>query len=192
MAGWLSPGFPQRGLFTGLETIAPLDTQLTGGATPQSASSTLMQLSTALKWLNAAGDKTTVAGTRYYGSYVLGSNALLTGIGVLVGGTGGSDNWIFELHDSTGALVATTATAGTTAGTANIWQRIAFTATYQAVAGTYYLALQSNGNTAKPAVYTSPGLPIVSGSATGTFGTGAAITPPTTYTASLAPVALVY
>lgn len=192
MSGWLSPGMPQRGLFTGSETIAPFDTQASGGANPQSASSTLVQLSAALNWLNATADKTTVSGTRYYGSYVLGSSVLLTGIGVLVGGTGGTDNWIFELHDSTGALVATTTTSGTTAGTANTWQRIAFTATYQAAAGTYYIAVQSNGTTAKPAVYSSPGLPIVSGSATGTFGTGAAITPPTTYTASLAPMALVY
>lgn len=192
MSGWLSPGFPQRGLFTGSETIAPIDTQTAGGAVPQSASSTLVQLSAALKWLNAVADKTTVAGSRYYGSYVLGSNALLTGIQVLVGGTGGTDLWIFELHDSTGALVATTTTSGTTAGTANTWQRIAFTAAYQAVPGTYYLAVQSNGTTAKPAVYSSPGLPIVSGSATGTFATGAAITPPTTYTASLAPMAMVY
>lgn len=192
MSGWLSPGMPQRGLFTGSETIAPIDTQLAGGASPQSASSTLMQLSIAEKWLNASGDKTTVAGTRYYGSYVLGSNVLLTGINVLVGSTGGTDSWIVELHDSTGALVATSTTSGTTAGTANIWQRIAFTATYQASPGTYYIAVQSNGTTAKLAVLTSPGLPIVSGSATGTFGTGAAITPPTTYTASLAPVAIVY
>ncbi|MEN6536066.1 MAG: hypothetical protein ABFD89_20565 [Bryobacteraceae bacterium] len=192
MSGWLSPGFPPIGVFTGAETIAPVDTQASGGVAPQSASSTLMQLATAFKWLNASADKTTVAGTRYYGSYAIGSPTLLTGIEVLVGGTGGTDNWIFELHDSTGALVATTATAGTTAGTANTWQRIAFTSTYQAAAGTYYIAVQSNGTTAKPAVFSSPGLPIVSGSASGTFGTGAAITPPTTYTASLAPVALVY
>jgi len=192
MSGWLSPGFPQRSVFTGAETIAPIDTQQTGGSAPQSASSTLMQLGVAYKWLTASADKTTVAGTRYYGSYVIGSPTLLTGIEVLVGGTGGTDNWIFELHDSTGALVATTTTSGTTAGTANTWQRIAFTATYQAAAGTYYIAVQSNGTTAKPAVFSSPGLPIVSGSAAGTFGTGAAITPPTTYTASLAPVAMVY
>lgn len=192
MAGWLSPGFPQLSVFTGSETIAPIDTQLSGGAAPQSASSTLMQLATAFKWLNASADKTTVAGTRYYGSITLGNDALLTGIEALVGGTGGTDLWIFELHDSAGALVATTAIAGTTAGTANTWQRIAFTAPYEAVAGEYFIAVQSNGTTAKPAVYSSPGLPIFSGSAAGTFGTGAAITPPTTYTASLAPVAQVY
>lgn len=192
MSGWLSPGFPQLSVFTGAETIAPVDTQLSGGAAPQSASSTLMQLATALKYLAASADKTTVAGTRYYGSYVVGSPTLLTGIEVLVGGTGGSDNWLVELHDSTGALVATSNTAGATAGTANTWQRFAFTAPYEAQPGTYYLAVQSNGTTAKPAVYSSAGLPITSGSASGTFGTGAAITPPTTYTASLAPVAQLY
>lgn len=191
MSGLYNNGLPQRGLFSGSELVN-MDTQGSQGVAPQSAMSTLVQVSAALNWLNATADKTTVAGSRYYGSFVLGSSVLLTGIGVLVGGTGGTDLWIFELHDSTGALVATTTTSGTTAGTANTWQRIAFTSTYQAAAGTYYIAVQSNGNTAKPAVYSSPGLPITSGSATGTFATGAAITPPTTYTASLAPMALVY
>lgn len=191
MAGWLTQGFPQLSVFTGSEQL-PLDTELSSGAAPQSAMSSLMQLAAALKWMAASTDQTTVAGTRYYSSITLGSDATLTGIAALVGGTGGTDNWIFELHDADGALVATTATAGTTAGTANTWQRIAFTAAYEAAAGDYFIAVQSNGTTAKPAVYSSAGLPIFTGSATGTFGTGAAITPPTTYTASRGPVALVY
>jgi len=187
----LYPGFTQLSVFTGVEELL-VDTELASGANPQSSISSLMQLAAALKWMAASTDQTTVAGTRYYSSITLGNDATLTGIAALVGGTGGTDNWIFELHDSTGALVATTATAGTTAGTANTWQRIAFTAAYEASAGNYFIAVQSNGTTAKPAVYSSPGLPIFTGSATGTFGTGAAITPPPTYTASRGPVALVY
>lgn len=191
MSGWLTPGLGQLSVFTGSEQFN-LDTELSSGAAPQTSMTTTFELATNNKWMAASGDKTTVAGTRYYRSIVLGNAALLTGIEVLVGGTGGTDSWIFELHNSSGALVATTTTSGTTAGTANTWQRIAFTATYQAAAGTYYIAVQSNGTTAKPAVYTSSGLPITTGSATGTFGTGAAITPPTTYTASLGPVSKVY
>jgi hypothetical protein len=88
--------------------------------------------------------------------------------------------------------VATSTTSGTTAGTANNWQQIAFTATYTAVPGTYYIAVQSNGTTAKFAVLDSPVSSLTTGSATGTFGTGAAITPPTTYTVNLGPMALPY
>ncbi len=194
MSGILTNGLPQNAPFTGLEQLN-LDTQLAQGASPQSTMSNLMQLATANRWLTASADLTPTAGSRYYGSYNIGAPCLLTGIAVLIGGTGGTDSWIAELHGPTGLLLATSATAGTTAGTANTWQRLAFTTPFEineGQAGTYYIALQSNGNTAKPAVYTSAGLPIVSGSAAGVFGTGAAITPPTTYTASLAPVAQPY
>lgn len=191
MSGVYNNGLPQNSIFTGSEVLN-LDTQLTQGQPPQSTMSSLVQLAAALKFLNNAQDKTMVAGTRYYTSYVLGTAALLTGIEVLVGSTGGTDLWTFELHDSTGALVATSLATGTTAGTANLFQRLAFTAQYQAAAGTYFLVAQSNGTTAKIATYASPGLPLLTGSATGTLGTGAAITPPTTYTANLGPIALVY
>ena len=194
MSGILTNGLPQNAPFTGREQFN-LDTQLAQGASPQSTMSNLMQLATATRWMTASADLTTVAGTRYYGSYNIGAPCLLTGIAVLIGGTGATDNWIVELHGPTGLLLATSATAGTLAGTANTWQRIAFTAPFEineGQAGTYYLVLQSNGTSAKPAVYTSAGLPIVSGSAVGVFGTGAAITPPTTYTGSLAPVAQPY
>lgn len=191
MAGWLTPGFPQLSVFTGSEQF-PLDTEITAGSPPQSAMTTLMALAAALKWANSAQDKTTVAGSRYYVGITLGSPQTLTGIQSMVGSTGGTDLWIFELHNSLGVLVATTTTDGTTAGTANLFQRIAFTAAYAAAAGNYFIAVQSNGTTAKVSTYASPGLPLVTGSATGVFGTGAAITPPTTYTANLGPIAQVY
>ena len=191
MAGWLTPGFPQLSIFTGSEQFN-LDTELSSGANPQSAMSTTVQLAAAFKWLNATADKTTVAGTRYYSSITLGTNVTLTGIQVLVGGTGGTDSWIAELFNAAGALVATSTTSGTTAGTANIWQRLAFTSPYDAPAGDYFISIQSNGTSAKPAVYSSPGLPIFTGSAAGTFALAASITPPTTYTASTGPMASVY
>lgn len=191
MSGLYSNGVPQASILTGAELL-PCDTELLNGANPQSASVSLFQLCTAMSYLVNNVDKTTVAGTRYYGSVSVGFAATFTGVQVRVGSVGGTDLWIAELHDSTGALVATSTTSGTTAGTASTWQRLAFTAAYTAQPGTYYIALQSNGTTAKASVYASAGLPITSGSATGTFGTGASITPPTTYTASLAPVAQLY
>lgn len=191
MSGLINNGLPQLSIFTGSE-LANLDTQLTQGISPQSAMTSLIALSVAVRALSQPASKTMVAGTRYYVNAPIGSPTLITGVSVLVGGTGGTDLWIVELHDSTGAIVATSALAGTTAGTANTFQRIAFTAPYQAAAGTYYVVLQSNGTTATFGAYSSAGLPLVTGSAAGTFGTSAAITPPTTYTANLGPIAMLY
>ena len=193
MPGWLTDGVPQLTLTSGAEQISA-DTEQSSGSYPQTGSLSLQQLALLVSFYGNDLDKTMVAGSRYYSSIVIGNPALLTGVSMKVGGTGGTDSWIFELHSPTGALLATTATAGTTAGTANTWQQIAFTATYNlTVPGTYWLALQSNGNTAKFASINAPtSSGVLTGSATGTFGTGASITPPTTYTANLGPKALVY
>lgn len=191
MSGLINNGLPQLSKFTGSELVN-LDTLLASGISPQSAMTSLIALSVAVRALSQPASKTMVAQTRYYVNTSIGSPSLITGVSVLVGGTGGTDLWIVELHDSTGAIVATSALAGTTAGTANTFQRIAFTAAYQAAVGTYYVVLQSNGTTATFGAYSSAGLPLVTGSAAGTFGTSAAITPPTTYTANLGPIAMLY
>lgn len=191
MAGLLTPGLPQLAQPTGAE-LTYVDTNLASGAAPQDAMTSLQELAIMLRQFNASIDKTTVNGTRYYRSILIGSQKTLTGISVLVGGTGGTDNWIVELHDVNGNLVATSSLSGTLAGTANNWQQIAFTAAYTAPGGTYYVAVQSNGTTAKFAVLDTPVSPLTTGSATGTFGTSASITPPTTYTANLGPMALPY
>jgi hypothetical protein len=195
MAGYYTNGLVTLNTPTGSEQV-PLDTQLTGGANPQEAQFNLFQLAQAVSLLGNGLDKTMVAGSRYYTAYSITTPQTFTGARVRVGGTGGTDNWILELHGPTGLLLATTATAGTTAGTANTWQQIAFTTTYTVtVPGTYWVAIQSNGTTAKfdsiNAIATLTGVPFT-GSATGTFGTGASITPPTTYTANLGPKIWLY
>ena len=191
MPGLITNGLPQLAQPSGAET-AYVDTNTAAGAAPQDAMSSLQELAIMLRQFGSSIDKTTVNGTRYYRSIVIGSQKTLTGISVLVGGTGGTDNWIVELHDSLGNLVATSALAGTTAGTANNWQQIAFTAPVTVAPGNYFVAVQSNGTTAKFAVLDSPVSNLTTGSATGTFGTSAAITPPTTYTVNLGPMALPY
>ena len=153
MAGWLTNSVPNLNSYTGAELL-PVDTQLPNGSNPQDASISLFQLTNAISFLGNSLSKTMVAGTRYYTSYQVGNAQTFTGASVLVGGTGGTDNWILELHGPTGLLLATTATAGTTAGTANTWQQIAFTATYNlTVPGTYYVALQSNGTTPRISIF---------------------------------------
>src|SRR6185312_10608974 len=131
MAGLITNGLPQLAQPTGAET-AYVDTNTAAGAAPQDVMSSLAELAIMLRQFGSSIDKSTVAGSRYYRSIVIGSQKTFTGISVLVGGTGGTDNWIVELHDSAGNLLATSTTSGTTAGTANNWQQIAFTAVYTA------------------------------------------------------------
>ncbi len=192
MAGWTTNGVGNLAQITGAEQTS-YDTELASGTNPQTVSITAQYLANAFLYYGQVKDKTMVSGTRYYSSISIGIPGILTGIQALVGTTGGTDSWIFELHSPTGVLLATTATAGTTAGTLSTWQRIAFTATYNlTVPGTYWIAVQSNGNTAKLATLNSDANSTLTGSATGSFGTGASITPPTTYTANLGPMAMVY
>lgn len=209
MAGWLTNGLDNIVALTGNE-LFPFDVSATGGASPQSASATSALLATAFDFYRQATSKTMVAGSRYFiGPYTIagavGGNDVviqtqpvtLNGVNVKVGGTGGTDLWIAELHDSTGKLLATSNTAGVTAGTANNWMQLPFysgaaNTPYSVVPGTYYIAIQSNGTTATLACYSAPTYPLNTGSATGVFGTGASLTPPTTYTATLGPLVFLY
>lgn len=202
MPGFLTNAVSRIVGFTGKETI-PVDTNLPAGQNPETGSLSLTQLAVMLNFLsqNLAAGKTMVAGTRYFGSFTIGFPTLITGLQVLVGGTGGTDKWTLELFNSAGVLVATTDFAtGVTAGTAATWQQIPFgtlaaPTPVQVPAGTYFISIQSNGTTAKFAAYNAPVAPdgMVNGSQAGAFSTQAPISPvPTTYTANLAPIALPY
>jgi hypothetical protein len=138
---------------------------------------------------------TDVAGKIWFSQLNIGNDATLTGACVLNGATVATDKWIFALYDSSGALIANTATAGTTTATASKYQCINFTSTVRVVGPqTYFIALQGNGTTDTFQAYATAGAPTNygTGSQTGTFGTLAAITPTTTFTASVGPVMLVY
>lgn len=193
MAGLYNNGLPQLNSISGAELLN-LDTQAANGVSPQSAATTTFQGTLYNAFLGNQLDKTMVAGSRYYISYIIGSPQTFTGIAAAVGTTGGTDTWLAELHGPTGLLLATSATAGITAGTASTWMQLPFTATYTVtVPGTYYLAVQSSGTTAKLSTVNVVAVTgVVTGSATGVFGTGASITVPTTYTANLGPRAILY
>ena len=192
MAGLYTPGVPTDSLITGSEHLA-LDTFLGNGQNPQVAKLSLVRLAMAMNYLANNLSTTTVAGTRLYVDTSIGTDGtVVTGIRALIGATGGTDKFIYELHDAAGNLVATTALAGVTVGTAGTFQAIPFTAPVTVNAGVYFIVVQSNGITAKVATYNAPVTPLLTGSATGTFGTSAAITPPTTYTAGVGPVAMLY
>lgn len=113
-------------------------------------------------------------------------NKLLTGLAPHVGATGGTDKWIAALYDSGGNPLAWSALAGTTAGTTQTWQQLAFTTTYFAVGpAQYYGCIMSNGTTATLDLITTGKSDFVltfkSGSA-GTFGTLPTFTAPTGFT----------
>jgi hypothetical protein len=118
----------------------------------------------------------------------------LTGIGVLNGGTVATDKIIVALYDSTGALLASSALAGTNMASTNVFQETAFTATYTTLRpGRFWIAVQTNGANANiRTIATATWIDVLTSNVAGTFGTLPALTPPTTFTAGKGPIAYVY
>lgn len=211
MSGFINNGLPGAATFTGSEE-SNWDTQLAGGAIPQSEKIALYKLSLMMTTMLNTLAKTMVAGSIYYsqinvgftytptprGSAIPENTFTITGLNIPIV-TGGTDTWHVALYNSAGVRVARSILAGVTAGTSATIQQIPFygndgvtLAPVTIQAGTYYMALQSNGNTATFSAINSPIWPLVTGSQTGAAGTLAAITPPTTYTANLGPMASLY
>lgn len=140
----------------------------------------------------AGTDTACTNGTVYYTGIYVGHNMTVTGGTYLIGSVGGTDKVIITLHDSLGNVVANTDTAGTTVGTAANFQSVAFTSAYSLVAGFYYMGVTFNGTTAKFRTFPIPGSKFYAGSATQTFGTTAAFTPPGTFTADKGPIGGLY
>jgi uncharacterized protein (UPF0333 family) len=158
----------------------------------------------AFQWADGGGtplathgtDAAATAGGRFWTGIQLLNNKTLTGIFYLIGSVGGTDSVVVDLYNSAGTLVASSysGAAGPAAivGTAANIQKVAFTSTYAAVAGTYYISIQFNGTTAKFRAYPIPGSAFIAATAAGTFRTAAGITPGTTFTADVGPISGVY
>ena len=144
----------------------------------------------------AGTDSAAVAGSRWTAKIFIPHSCTLTGIGYLIGSVGGTDKVIVELHDAAGKLVAASARAGVTVGTAATMQEVPFTQTYGVNGPAYfYITVIMNGTTGKlrtMAVATPAAYIQNTAYATGTFGTDADYTPPTTFTADYGPVAYTY
>lgn len=126
----------------------------------------------------------------YLGEVLVPCNTTVTGIAVF-NGSDVTGNMKLGLYDSTGALVAQTAS---TAGSGpDAYQRVAFTAPYSATGpATYYIANSFSSATAR---YNSPplgsfGASTVTAQVFGTLPT--TVTPPTTFTTNVAPIASLY
>lgn len=142
----------------------------------------------------SVGTNTTpVDGTIYWAELNIPRAMTLTGAAILNGGTVGTDKVVLGLYDTGGALVANTATAGTTTSGTDAFQPLAFTAAPSVQPGRYWLAAQFNGTTTRfRTIATLTNIDCLTASATGTFGTLTALTVPTTITADKGPVGYVY
>lgn len=122
-------------------------------------------------------------------------NETMTGIAILNAATVGTNKYVVALFDSTGAVVANSALAGVLTTGASVWQKVAFTGTYAATGPkTYWVGVYVNGTTDR--FYSVPAFGAMGGLAGSvsaqTFGTVAAVTLPTTFTADLGPVSYIY
>ena len=140
----------------------------------------------------AGTDSACTNGTSYFVELNIPYNQTLTGLAYQVGSVGGTDSVIVVLYNSAGTVVANSALAGETVGTAAQIQSVAFLSTYAAVAGRYFASVTFNGVTAKFRTYPIPGSAFIAGSEAETFGTVTAITPGTTFTAANGPLCYVY
>lgn len=122
-------------------------------------------------------------------------NQTMTGIAVLNAATVGTNKYVVALFDSSGTALANSNTAGVLTTGASVWQKVAFTAPYTGVGPkTYWVGVYVNGTTDR--FYSVPALGAMGGLAGSvsaqTFGTVAAVTLPTTFTADLGPVSYIY
>lgn len=167
---------------------------LTGGLVASAATKTIWPTWNPGAVANATS-ATPAATSAYMSQIHVPHNQTATGIGVLNAATVGTNKYIVVLFDSTGAVVANSALAGVTTSGASVFQKVAFTAPL-AITGpkTYWLAIYMNGTTDRYyAIPTLGQMGGLAGEVTGqTFGTVAAVTLPTTFTADKGPVAYLY
>lgn len=135
-------------------------------------------------------DATPAATEVYIGEVFVPATMTLTGVSVMNGSVA-SGNLKVGLASSAGAVVATsgsTAMSGTDA-----YQRVPFTATYTAVGpATYYVLLFFDNNTARYNTHTFGDFGAAKQTGQ-TYATGfTTITPPSTFTTALAPIASLY
>ena len=146
---------------------------------------------------SALGTSTaTVAAELYCTEIKMPYSRLVTGLAPHIGATGGTDKWIVALYDSGGNLVANSAVAGATVGSANAWQATAFTVPYYVVGpGQYFGCLMSNGTTATADLIktgTDDNVLTFKSASAGTFGTLPNFTAPTSFTTVNGPFLYVY
>lgn len=168
--------------------------QFSGGVAPAVALSAPSWTGSIGALLATAGNDTACTnGGIFWAPIFVPCNSTITGIAYLIGSVGGTDKAIVALYSAAGALLANSALAGTTVGTAANMQGLDFVTPYAAIGpAVYFIAVQFNGTTAKFRTHTIPGQKFVTGTVAGTFGTLPTLTLGTTYTANQGPIAVTY
>ncbi len=135
-----------------------------------------------------------VSGSLYYAELFIPKVMTLTGVGFLNGATVGTDKRIIGLANNTGTVIATSNLAGATSSSANGFQEIAFTAQITVSPGTYYIAIQTNGATdTLRLISANTFIDARTSTRVGVFGTiQPPVTPITSFTADIGPIAYVY
>lgn len=171
--------------------IANIEADITAGELP-GLNGTKTYAGEYIPLLSTSGTDTFGIATQVWiGELRIGKNTLLTGLSYLIGSVGATDKAIAILYNSAGVPVAWSALAGATVGTAATMQRLAFVTAYAAGPGLYYVGISTNGTTAK--IRTQTFGDTNAGVQTGqVFGTLTNMTPPTTFTASSAPICMTY
>ena len=145
-----------------------------------------------------------VANKRMSTSIYVPVTGIYTGVQFLQGGTATTDNITFGLFDAGGKPIANAGATGVLLATADTFKAVPFTAGSSGNAQTltivpgpanYFISLNANGSTAGAirtvAVSTFKNV-LSAGTTSVTFGTFVAFTPPTTFTADLAPIGCFY
>jgi len=146
-----------------------------------------------LAFASLGSNTTLVAGTVYTCEIQVAHIAQWTGIGVLNGATVGTNNGLVALYDSAGNLITTSAVAGAVTAGANTFQNRNFLSAPVLVPGRYFLSYQANGTTDTLRTWAAAnGGNQMTQSIVGTFGTVPAITPPTTFTTDVGPIARLF
>lgn len=149
----------------------------------------------ALTGLETAGTAAGAATEIYCTEIDLPYSALLTGLAVLNGTTVGTNKHFAILYDSTGNVLANSATAGTTTAGASTYQKLNFVSKFYAVGPARYFAcdgLNGTTDTIRHAI-TAVNDNVLGGTITGqTFGTAAAITVPSSFTTAKVPYFAVF
>lgn len=145
-----------------------------------------------------------VANKRMVTSLYLPRTSKITGVTVLQGTTATTDNITSGIHDSLGNPVVNTGATGVLLATASTFKNLPITANATGAAQTttiltgpalYFVTVNANGATAEAlrllAASTYNNV-LTAGTTSVTFGTFAAFTPPTTFTATVGPVLCLY
>jgi hypothetical protein len=169
---------------------------LTGGVVFATMSTVIWSAGGAVALATTGTDATPTNGPRMWVELQVPYNVTLTGIGYLVGSVGGTDSVVVELYNSAGTAVARSIATDTEiadiVGATVEFDKIDFSSTYAAVAGTYYISVQFSGNTARVRTFPIPNSPFVANTAGGTFKTGTTISPGTSFVAGEGPISFVY